>query len=206
MAVNQEEKVCKSFFETPCIFSIWHYVALLFSCSLFNPRFNNSSDSKFDFETNCGEVKSFVSNVYLRDLEIKDCTFIYSFQELRRHLQVRWQDQWSLQNRSWWFGRIWSLLWSKNSRRRMGSISKETRWLCRFLPSLGWLQTRLWQSEWRVLARTGQDSPTDCVDLEDIHGATAFAEYKSFSVASERAKYQLSLGSYTGELTSACNW
>ena len=38
------------------------------------------------------------------------------------------------------------------------------------------------------------------VDLEDIHGKTAFAEYSSFSVASERAKYLLSLGSYSGEL------
>ena len=37
------------------------------------------------------------------------------------------------------------------------------------------------------------------VDLEDIHGSTAFAEYRSFSVASERAKYLLSLGSYSGE-------
>ncbi|KAL9989408.1 hypothetical protein ACROYT_G003955 [Oculina patagonica] len=36
------------------------------------------------------------------------------------------------------------------------------------------------------------------VDLEDIHGNTAFAEYSSFSVASERAKYQLNLGSYSG--------
>ena len=38
------------------------------------------------------------------------------------------------------------------------------------------------------------------VDLEDIHGSTAFSEYSSFSVASERAKYQLSLGSYSGEI------
>ena len=36
------------------------------------------------------------------------------------------------------------------------------------------------------------------VDLEDIHGKTAFAEYSSFSVTSERAKYQLNLGSYSG--------
>ena len=36
------------------------------------------------------------------------------------------------------------------------------------------------------------------IDLEDIHGKTAFAEYSSFSVTSERAKYQLSLGSYSG--------
>ena len=37
------------------------------------------------------------------------------------------------------------------------------------------------------------------VDLEDIHGKTAFAEYSSFSVTSERAKYQLNLGSYSGK-------
>ena len=36
------------------------------------------------------------------------------------------------------------------------------------------------------------------VDLEDNYGNTAFAEYSSFSVTSERAKYQLSLGSYSG--------
>ena len=36
------------------------------------------------------------------------------------------------------------------------------------------------------------------IDLEDINGKTAFAEYSSFSVTSERAKYQLSLGSYSG--------
>ena len=40
------------------------------------------------------------------------------------------------------------------------------------------------------------------VDLEDIHGKAAFAEYSSFSVASENAKYQLSLGSYTGDPNS----
>ena len=51
----------------------------------------------------------------------------------------------------------------------------------------------------RLTVSNGSKLP---VDLEDIRGATAFAEYSSFSVASENAKYQLSLGSYTGELTS----
>ena len=36
------------------------------------------------------------------------------------------------------------------------------------------------------------------VDLEDLHGSTAFAEYSSFAVMSERVKYKLSLGSYSG--------
>ncbi|KAL9989223.1 hypothetical protein ACROYT_G003747 [Oculina patagonica] len=36
------------------------------------------------------------------------------------------------------------------------------------------------------------------VDLEDQGGKTAFAEYSSFSVGNEKAKYQLSVGSYSG--------
>lgn len=43
------------------------------------------------------------------------------------------------------------------------------------------------------------------VDLEDHHQdktAHAFAEYNSFVVASKGAKYKLSLGSYTGKLSS----
>ena len=37
------------------------------------------------------------------------------------------------------------------------------------------------------------------VDLEDTKGNTVYAEYDMFAVASERAKYQLSLGTYSGE-------
>ena len=36
------------------------------------------------------------------------------------------------------------------------------------------------------------------VDLEDTAGKTVYAEYSMFAVTSERAKYQLSLGTYTG--------
>ena len=37
------------------------------------------------------------------------------------------------------------------------------------------------------------------VDLEDTTGKTAYAEYDMFAVTSERTKYQLSLGSYSGK-------
>ena len=40
------------------------------------------------------------------------------------------------------------------------------------------------------------------VDLEDTTGKNAYAEYDLFAVGSERAKYQLSLGTYSGELKS----
>ena len=36
------------------------------------------------------------------------------------------------------------------------------------------------------------------VDLEDTKGKTAYAAYKMFAVANERAKYKLSLGKYSG--------
>jgi len=36
------------------------------------------------------------------------------------------------------------------------------------------------------------------VDLEDTTGKTAYAEYDMFAVTSERTKYQLSIGTYTG--------
>ncbi|XP_015751261.1 PREDICTED: techylectin-5B-like [Acropora digitifera] len=36
------------------------------------------------------------------------------------------------------------------------------------------------------------------MDLEDNLGNTAFAEYSSISVASEQAKYQLRVGTYSG--------
>ena len=37
------------------------------------------------------------------------------------------------------------------------------------------------------------------VDLEDTKGKTAYAEYDMFAVTSERTKYQLGLGTYSGK-------
>ena len=37
------------------------------------------------------------------------------------------------------------------------------------------------------------------IELEDIKGKTAYADFDMFAVASERAKYQLSLGTYSGK-------
>ena len=37
------------------------------------------------------------------------------------------------------------------------------------------------------------------VDLEDTTGKTAYAEYDIFGVTSERSKYKLSLGTYSGK-------
>ena len=37
------------------------------------------------------------------------------------------------------------------------------------------------------------------VDLEDTKGKSAYAEYDFFAVSSERSKYKLSLGTYSGK-------
>ena len=39
------------------------------------------------------------------------------------------------------------------------------------------------------------------VDLEDTKGKRAYAAYEMFAVASERAKYKLNLGKYSGNLS-----
>ena len=40
------------------------------------------------------------------------------------------------------------------------------------------------------------------VDLQDTAGKTAYAEYDMFAVTSERAKYKLSLGTYSGNFSN----
>ena len=54
--------------------------------------------------------------------------------------------------------------------------------------------------DWTRLTRLTKSNNRLRVDLEDITGKTAYAEYDMFAVTSERTKYQLSLGTYSGEL------
>ena len=63
----------------------------------------------------------------------------------------------------------------------------------------GNLNGEFWLGLDRIHRLTARSSNKLRVDLEDFHGKTAFAEYSSFSVASERAKYLLGLGGYSGE-------
>ena len=43
------------------------------------------------------------------------------------------------------------------------------------------------------------------VDLEDTKGKTVYAEYDHFAVTSERSKYQLSIGTYSGKHSFKAN-
>ena len=92
----------------------------------------------------------------------------------------------------------------------MDGVSEKIQRRCRFLfPAwddykwgFGNLNGEFWLGLNKIHRLTVASSGSNKlrIDLEDIHGKTVFAEYSSFSVASVRAKYLLSWGSYSGEV------
>ena len=57
----------------------------------------------------------------------------------------------------------------------------------------------------KIYRLTASSSNKLRVDLEDVRGGRAFAEYQSFSVANEEEKYLLILGSYSGAIEFSHN-
>ncbi|KAL9989432.1 hypothetical protein ACROYT_G003981 [Oculina patagonica] len=87
--------------------------------------------------------------------------------------------------------------WTVFQKRRDGSVDFFRAWND-YKRGFGNLNGEFWLGLDKIHRLTVSSSNKLRVDLEDIHGKTAFAEYSSFAVTSERAKYQLSLGSYSG--------
>ncbi|KAL9989438.1 hypothetical protein ACROYT_G003987 [Oculina patagonica] len=87
--------------------------------------------------------------------------------------------------------------WTVFQKRRDGSVDFFRAW-DDYKRGFGNLNGEFWLGLDKIHRLTVSSSNKLRVDLEDIHGKTAFAEYSSFSVTSERAKYQLNLGSYSG--------
>ena len=92
--------------------------------------------------------------------------FVHSGGELRKTLQVRHHRQRCLQDRSGWPAGLWRFLRPNQRRRGLDCLPEKTRRLRRLLPKLDRLQTRLRWPERRVLARVGQDPPTDKSDQQ----------------------------------------
>ena len=92
--------------------------------------------------------------------------------------------------------------WTVFQKRRDGSVDFFRAW-DDYKRGFGNLNGEFWLGLDKIHRLTVSGSYKLRVDLEDIHGSTAFAEYSSFAVTSERAKYQLSLGSYSGTLIPA---
>ena len=87
--------------------------------------------------------------------------------------------------------------WTVFQKRRDGSVDFFRGWND-YKNGFGNLDGEFWLGLDKIHRLTVSSAYKLRVDLEDHHGNTAFAEYSSFYVTSERAKYQLSLGSYSG--------
>ena len=83
--------------------------------------------------------------------------------------------------------------WTVFQKRQDGSVDFFRAWDA-YKRGFGNLNGEFWLGLDKIHRLTVSSSNKLRVDLEDIHGNTAFAEYSSVTVASERAKYQLSLG------------
>ena len=89
--------------------------------------------------------------------------------------------------------------WTVFQKRQDGSVNFYRAWDA-YKRGFGNLNGEFWLGLDKIHRLTVSSSSKLRVDLEDVHGKTAFAEYSTFSVASENAKYQLNLGSYSGTL------
>jgi len=87
--------------------------------------------------------------------------------------------------------------WTVFQKRQDGSVDFYRAWDA-YKSGFGNLNGEFWLGLDKINRLTVSSKNKLRVDLEDLHGNTAFAEYSSFSVTSERAKYQLNLGSYSG--------
>ena len=87
--------------------------------------------------------------------------------------------------------------WTVFQKRQDGSVDFYRPWVD-YKRGFGNLNGEFWLGLDKINRLTVSGSYKLRVDLEDVPGKTAFAEYSSFAVTSERTKYRLSLGSYSG--------
>ncbi|XP_028516783.1 fibroleukin [Exaiptasia diaphana] len=87
--------------------------------------------------------------------------------------------------------------WTVIQKRQDGSVNFYRGWMY-YKNGFGDLKGEFWLGLDKINRLTHQRRNRLRVDLEDTKGKTAYAEYDNFAVASERAKYKLSLGTYSG--------
>ena len=88
--------------------------------------------------------------------------------------------------------------WTVFQKRLDGSIDFYRGWND-YKRGFGNLNGEFWLGLDKIHRMTNSDRYKVRVDLEDTAGNTAYAEYSMFALTSERNKYQLSLGAYSGE-------
>ena len=86
--------------------------------------------------------------------------------------------------------------WTVFQKRRDGSVNFYRGW-ADYKNGFGNLSGEFWLGLDKIHRLTKTKNKLR-VDLEDTTGKTAYAEYDMFAVTSEKTKYKLSLGSYSG--------
>ena len=95
--------------------------------------------------------------------------------------------------------------WTVIQRRLDGSVDFDRDW-ADYKRGFGNMNGEFWLGLDNIHRLTKEGSNIIRVELEEINGNTAFAEYDKFVVASESANYELSqLGSYSGERIKLSN-
>ena len=95
--------------------------------------------------------------------------------------------------------------WTVFQKRLDGSVDFVNRSWADYKRGFGNLNGEFWLGLDKIHRLTKTKSRLR-VELEDTQGKTAYAEYDMFSVSSERNKYRLGLGRYTGECLQSVDW
>ena len=88
--------------------------------------------------------------------------------------------------------------WTVFQKRLNGSVDFYRYWND-YKHSFGDLESEFWLGLDKIHRLTSDNIGMLRVDLEDFEGNTAYAEYNMFGVMSEKDKYKLILGSYSGK-------
>ncbi|XP_078360506.1 fibrinogen C domain-containing protein 1-like [Oculina patagonica] len=87
--------------------------------------------------------------------------------------------------------------WTVFQKRVDGSVNFYRGW-ADYKNGFGNLNGEFWLGLEKIYRLSNSERYQLRVDLEDTEGKTAYAEYDMFAITSERTKYQLSLGTYSG--------
>ena len=88
--------------------------------------------------------------------------------------------------------------WTVFQKRLDGSVDFYRGW-ADYKNGFGNLNGEFWLGLDKINRITNSERYELRVDMEDTEGKTAHAEYDVFSVTSEKTKYQLSIGTYSGQ-------
>eukprot|EP00058_Branchiostoma_floridae_P023205 XP_002608695.1 hypothetical protein BRAFLDRAFT_58106 [Branchiostoma floridae] len=88
--------------------------------------------------------------------------------------------------------------WTVFQRRQDGTVDFYRNWIDYKNGFPSNLNGEFWLGNDKLHRLTGQEAYSLRVDMEDVDGNTAYANYSSFSISAESDKYRLSIGGFSG--------